>query len=476
MAEIKYLRDSRTGITHEFESITDATLTTTGRAADAKATGDAIAEAAAGGGSGLTDNIKTALLQLAQKVAYIDEHGQDYYDDLYDALYEVTGLTLDVTSISLGTIGATSQITATTVPSGATVTWTSSDTSVATVVNGLVTAVGYGSATITASAGNLTAQCSVVIAQATVTSISAVYTPSATIYETNIPALDTLKTDLVVTAQWSDGTTSTVTDYALSGTLSAGSNTIAVSYGGQTTTITVMVVALSSISAVYTQSGTVYDTASLDDLKADLVVTANFADSTTQTVTGYTLSGTLTVGTSTITVAYGGKTATFNVTVSENVLYPIRDIPTEALNTTLTLAVSNGNHITMTTGANSREAFIYSNQQRAGWGAGYVGTTLFSIPAGATCEFTVKNITYTGNTDATNRIAFRLRDTSGTEIAGSGNINIPATGDGTVQDASSTVTLETSEISNIVALSIFAFRAITIEFDIELRVNGVRYL
>ena len=30
---------------------------------------------------------KTAILQLAQKVAYIDEHGQDYYDDLYNALY-----------------------------------------------------------------------------------------------------------------------------------------------------------------------------------------------------------------------------------------------------------------------------------------------------------------------------------------------------------------------------------------------------
>ena len=59
-----------------------------------------------------------------------------------------------------------------------------------------------------------------------------------------------------------------------------------------------------------------YDTDSLDNLKSDLVVTANFADSTTQAVTGYTLSGTLAEGTSTITVSYGGKTTTFNVTVS----------------------------------------------------------------------------------------------------------------------------------------------------------------
>lgn len=74
---------------------------------------------------------------------------------------------------------------------------------------------------------------------------------------------------------------------------------------------------LSSISAVYTQSGTVYDTDSLDDLKTDLVVTAHYDDNSTQTITTYTLSGTLTTGTSTVTVSYGGKTTTFTVTVTE---------------------------------------------------------------------------------------------------------------------------------------------------------------
>ena len=75
---------------------------------------------------------------------------------------------------------------------------------------------------------------------------------------------------------------------------------------------------LSSITCVYTQSGTVYDTASLDDLKPDLVVTAHWSDNTTSTVTTYTLSGTLTEGTSTITVAYGGETTSFAVTVTLN--------------------------------------------------------------------------------------------------------------------------------------------------------------
>lgn len=85
--------------------------------------------------------------------------------------------------------------------------------------------------------------------------------------------------------------------------------------------ITVVAVALTvvSISAVYTQSGTVYDTDTLDSLKADLVVTATFNDSSTEVVPSadYTLSGTLTEGTSAVTVEYSGLTATFNVTVTE---------------------------------------------------------------------------------------------------------------------------------------------------------------
>ena len=75
--------------------------------------------------------------------------------------------------------------------------------------------------------------------------------------------------------------------------------------------------ALLQITAVYTQTGTVYDTDSLDSLKADLVVTAYYDDGSTGNVTAASeLSGTLTEGTSTITATYGGKSATFNVTVS----------------------------------------------------------------------------------------------------------------------------------------------------------------
>ena len=202
----------------------------------------AINEVAGGSGSGLTADIKTALLQIASKVAYIDDDGQDYYDDLYNALYAVTAISLNTNSISLQSIGATSQLTATTTPEGGSVSWSSSNTSVATVSSsGLVTSVAYGSATITASAGSVSATCSVTVAQATCTGISAVYTQSGTVYETD--SLDSLKSDLVVTATYDDSTTETLASsaYTLSGTLTEGTSTITVSYGGKTTTFNVTV-------------------------------------------------------------------------------------------------------------------------------------------------------------------------------------------------------------------------------------------
>ena len=161
---------------------------------------------------------------------------------MYDALYAITAITLNTNSVTINTIGGTSQLTATTTPEGGSVSWSSSNTSVATVSSsGLVTSVAYGSATITATAGSVSATCSVTVAQATCTGITATYTQSGTVYDSD--TLDSLKTDLVVTASWSNGTTSTLadTDYTLSGTLTEGTSTITVSYGGKTTAFTVTV-------------------------------------------------------------------------------------------------------------------------------------------------------------------------------------------------------------------------------------------
>lgn len=270
-------------LTSPTNPIVDASLSISGAAADAKKTGDeisslksaignlnnletevktdlvsAINEAAqtGGSGSGLTAQIKQALLNIFQHVMFVDDEGDTAYDALEEALGSTHATAVNVTpsSLSFGTLGSTQQLTATLVPSDAidTVTWSSSDTSIATVSStGLVTSVGYGNAVITATAGTVSKTVSVIVAQASVTSIDAVYTQSGTVYDN--ASLDSLKANLVVTAHWSNNTTTTVpsTDYELSGTLTAGTSTVTVSYGGKTATFNVTVTELVRVTGWY---------------------------------------------------------------------------------------------------------------------------------------------------------------------------------------------------------------------------------
>ena len=116
-----------------------------------------------GSGTGLTEDIKAALLQIASKVAYIDDDGQTYYDALEEALYPPR----------------------------------------------------------------------------TVVSITCTYTQSGAVYD--FDSLDVLKTDLVVKALYDDQTMGEVTNYTLNGTLVEGTSTITVSYNGKTASFTVQV-------------------------------------------------------------------------------------------------------------------------------------------------------------------------------------------------------------------------------------------
>lgn len=71
-------------------------------------------------------------------------------------------------------------------------------------------------------------------------------------------------------------------------------------------------VTLTSISASYS-GGDVTAGTDVSSLTG-IVVIAHYSDGTSETVTGYTLSGTIAEGSNTITVSYGGKTTTFTVT------------------------------------------------------------------------------------------------------------------------------------------------------------------
>ena len=89
-----------------------------------------------------------------------------------DVTYKVTGVSLNKGSLTLD-VGESDTLTATITPNNATnpnVTWSSNNESVATVNNGVVTAIKAGTATITVTTedGNKTATCAVSVAAATV--------------------------------------------------------------------------------------------------------------------------------------------------------------------------------------------------------------------------------------------------------------------------------------------------------------------
>ena len=90
--------------------------------------------------------------------------------DATPATVAVTGVTLDKSTLTLN-VGETGTLTATVTPETATentVTWSSSDDTIATVdKDGKVTAVAEGTATITAKAGDQSATCAVTVSAAT---------------------------------------------------------------------------------------------------------------------------------------------------------------------------------------------------------------------------------------------------------------------------------------------------------------------
>ena len=87
---------------------------------------------------------------------------------------------------------------------------------------------------------------------------------------------------------------------------------ISVEYNAFRAAFDIEAATITGISATYS-GGSVPAGTALDDLTG-IVVTAQYSDGSTATVTGYTLSGEIAEGSNTITVTYQDKTATFTVT------------------------------------------------------------------------------------------------------------------------------------------------------------------
>ena len=100
---------------------------------------------------------------------------KDDEDEITDTTVTVTGVSLNQSTLSLA-VGSESTLTATVSPANATnatVTWTTSDATIATIANGKITALAAGTVTITAKAGDKTVTCTVTISANTNTQINA---------------------------------------------------------------------------------------------------------------------------------------------------------------------------------------------------------------------------------------------------------------------------------------------------------------
>ena len=243
----------------------------------------------------------------------------------------VTSVSLDKDRLSFTGTGSSQPLTATVSPGNATdktITWSSSNTSVATVSNGVVKAVGLGTATITAQSNNgKTASCKVTVNPIQPTGIKA--TPeTSTLYGLNgtvkltANVMPSSATNKAVT--WSSNNTSVAT-------VSSDGTVKAVGYGtavitaktvnGLTSNCTITVkkeeiTALTIATQPTRTSYSVGDTLST----AGLTLKATYNNDTVKTISsGFTcnVSKLTSTGTQTVTVSYGGKTVSFKVSVAK---------------------------------------------------------------------------------------------------------------------------------------------------------------
>ena len=221
-----------------------------------------------------------------------------------------------------------------------TFTWTSSNTSVATVgINGVVTGAGKGTATITAKYGETTLTGTVTVTPAYTyelvlnrTSMSMAKGATGTIvttYKTYADGVLESSTNVTSTATWSSGNSSVAT--VSGGTVTgkgAGTTTITATYNGKSATCSVTVVGSATLSLGWTsatlEKGSVRTNAAIynpNNGTASTNVTSSAVWTTSNAGVATAGSGTITAqgkGTCTITVTYNGLSASCTVTVTDN--------------------------------------------------------------------------------------------------------------------------------------------------------------
>ena len=320
----------------------------------------------------------------------------------------VEEISFNKTSVSLKA-GETVTLTATVKPDDATdktVTWSTSDASVATVNDGVVTAKKVGTATITAKAGDKSATCEITVVATPVTSVTLNKTSASVKAGETVTLTATVKpddaTDKTVTWSTSDATVATVSNGVVTAK-KVGTATITAKAGDKSATCEITVVSTpvtavtlnkTSVSLKAGETVTLKATMKPDDA-TDKTVTWGSSDESVAKVENGIVTA-IGKGLSTITAKAGDTSATCMVTVSvpvENVtLNKTELVLQKGQEEVLVALVSPDDATDKTINWSSSNVSVVRVDQNGAVAAEGAGTAVITASAGtksATCTITV---------------------------------------------------------------------------------------
>ena len=252
---------------------------------------------------------------------------------------------------------------------------------------------------------------------------------------------------------------------------------------------------LSSITAAYEQDRPIHPDSSMTEIKYDLVVTANYSDGSSEVLSDsdYEVSGALNIGTSALTVTYETKTAEIEVTVT-GYTYSLASGTHTFSTTNDTIEISNGNHVKMhlanlddtyhanifnlsSLNLNTAVSYFRQTTPTNNGAVNNLSNTWFTIPANASVVFEVLNFTpsatelFRGSGSRQFVINIRKTNTSSSAISTGLGFSSPTDFNAKTEQ---TITDQTA-CSCLFVYSDYT-KAVDVEFDIRLTVNGVRWL